>query len=74
MGLPLTLPVSHMLFAQLQFGINQTKQVSKTQIDGAVLADAIVKANAHGGDELLFVVGKSYARWSESCVAIVLAP
>jgi len=54
-------------YQELQLGIKTDKVVNKSSIDGSFLDGAKVDANARGGDEMKFVVGRDFDGWLLSC-------
>lgn len=54
-------------FNEMQLGVKQDKVVNKSAIDGNFLDGAKVEANARGGDESKFIVGKDFDGWLASC-------
>jgi hypothetical protein len=63
-------------YQEQQLGFKQEKVVNKSQIDGGFLDGAKVDANARGGDETKFIVGRDFDGWLASCnnrkVALVI--
>jgi len=54
-------------FNEFQFGVKNAKEVNKSSIDGSFASNVQVTANARGGDELKFVLGKDFDGWIDSC-------
>jgi len=57
-------------FQQIQFGFNSGKVVNKSAIDGNFMEGAKTLAQARGGDEMKFVVGRDYDGWLQSCATL----
>jgi len=60
-------------YQEIQLGIKTEKVVNKSQIDGNFLDGAKVDANARGGDESKFLVGRDFDGWLSSCGTLKVA-
>jgi len=58
---------------EIEFGIKLDKVVNKSQIDGDFSEGSKGTANARGGDESKFVVGKDFDGWLASCATLKAA-
>jgi len=57
-------------FQMFQFGMKTERTVNKSQIDGSFLEGAKALAQARGGDESKFVVGRDFDGWLQSCATM----
>jgi len=57
-------------YKEFQLGVKTEKVVNKTAIDGSFLDNAKVDANAKGGDESKFLVGRDFDGWLASCATL----
>jgi hypothetical protein len=52
---------------KFDFGITKTREANRSKIDGSFATNTAVTANARGGDELKFQLGRDFDAWLDSC-------
>jgi len=57
-------------FNEIKLGIKTDKLVNRSMLDGSFADGAKVDANARGGDESKFVLGKDFDGWLASCATL----